>query len=150
MPELLPAVRAVQLGGLVQLTGDLKAPQLPKLTAFSRELTMPCSLRARIRRQITATSVAIGRDGAAADGRHSAALPAQCQRAGLSDVPLVDRGGGGYLLTSAVPKHAARMRRLVVWSAFVPNDGWVADRGLAAALRRDAPRVDGSLRATTR
>jgi hypothetical protein len=37
-----------------------KAPQLPKLTASSAELSMPWSLRARMRRQITATS-AIGK-----------------------------------------------------------------------------------------
>jgi hypothetical protein len=37
-----------------------KAPQLPKLTVSSAELSRPCSLRARMSRQITATS-AIGK-----------------------------------------------------------------------------------------
>lgn len=45
------------------------------------------------------------------------------EAAGLSDITLVGHSWGGYVLTGAAPKLAARVRRLVFWSAFVPNDG---------------------------
>ena len=45
------------------------------------------------------------------------------ERAGLTDITLLGHSWGGYVLTGAAPKLAARIRRLVFWNAFVPNDG---------------------------
>lgn len=45
------------------------------------------------------------------------------ESAGLTDVTLVGHSWGGYLLTGAAPRLASRLRRLVFWSAFIPEDG---------------------------
>ena len=50
-------------------------------------------------------------------------LVAYVERADLTDITLVGHSWGGYVLTGAAPKLAVRIRRLVFWSAFVPNDG---------------------------
>ena len=41
----------------------------------------------------------------------------------LSDVTLVGHSWGGYVITGAAPRIAARLRKLVFWSAFVPAAG---------------------------
>lgn len=45
------------------------------------------------------------------------------ETAGLEGVTLVGHSWGGYVLTGAAPRLASRLRRLVFWSAFVPDDG---------------------------
>ncbi|MGW0710665.1 alpha/beta fold hydrolase [Streptomyces sp. NPDC002643] len=45
------------------------------------------------------------------------------ERADLKGITLVGHSWGGYVLVGAAPRLAARVRRLVFWSAFVPNDG---------------------------
>lgn len=45
------------------------------------------------------------------------------QRNDLRDVTLVGHSWGGYPLTAAAPRLAARLRKLVYWSAFVPAEG---------------------------
>ncbi|MDX3640433.1 alpha/beta fold hydrolase [Streptomyces sp. MB09-02B] len=45
------------------------------------------------------------------------------EQAGLEDVTLVGHSWGGFVLVGAAPRLAFRLRRLVFWSAFVPNDG---------------------------
>jgi pimeloyl-ACP methyl ester carboxylesterase len=42
---------------------------------------------------------------------------------GLRDVTLVGHSWGGYVITGAAPRIAARLRKLVFWSAFVPAAG---------------------------
>ncbi|MER6122156.1 alpha/beta hydrolase [Streptomyces sp. NPDC001795] len=42
---------------------------------------------------------------------------------GLTEVTLIGHSWGGYVLTGAAPRLASRLRRLVFWSAFVPEDG---------------------------
>jgi pimeloyl-ACP methyl ester carboxylesterase len=41
----------------------------------------------------------------------------------LRDVALVGHSWGGYVITGAAPRLAARLSRLVYWSAFVPAEG---------------------------
>lgn len=41
----------------------------------------------------------------------------------LRDVTLVGHSWGGYVITGAAPRLAARLRKLVFWSAFVPAEG---------------------------
>jgi hypothetical protein len=41
----------------------------------------------------------------------------------LHDVTLVGHSWGGYPITGAAPAVAARLRKLVYWSAFVPASG---------------------------
>jgi pimeloyl-ACP methyl ester carboxylesterase len=41
----------------------------------------------------------------------------------LSDVTLVGHSWGGYVVAGAAPKMAARLRKVVFWSAFVPAEG---------------------------
>lgn len=41
----------------------------------------------------------------------------------LRDVTLVGHSWGGYPLTGAAPRLAARLRKLIYWSAFVPAEG---------------------------
>jgi pimeloyl-ACP methyl ester carboxylesterase len=41
----------------------------------------------------------------------------------LTDVTLVGHSWGGYVIAGAAPRLAARLRRLVFWSAFVPAAG---------------------------
>jgi pimeloyl-ACP methyl ester carboxylesterase len=43
--------------------------------------------------------------------------------ADLRDVSLLGHSWGGYVITSAAPRLAPRLRRLVYWSAFVPSEG---------------------------
>lgn len=50
----------------------------------------------------------------------------------LSDVTLVGHSWGGYPITGAAPRLAARLRELVYWSAFVPAEG--------ASLMDEVPR----------
>ena len=45
------------------------------------------------------------------------------QRNDLRNVTLVGHSWGGYPLTAAAPRLAARLRKLVYWSAFVPAEG---------------------------
>ncbi|GAA4029152.1 alpha/beta hydrolase [Streptomyces sp. NBC_01352] len=45
------------------------------------------------------------------------------ERAGLTDITLLGHSWGGFVLTGAAAKLEARIRRLVFWNAFVPNDG---------------------------
>ncbi|HWE92225.1 MAG TPA: alpha/beta fold hydrolase [Pseudonocardiaceae bacterium] len=45
------------------------------------------------------------------------------ERADLDDVTLVGHSWGGFVLCAAAPALASRLRRLVFWSAFVPEDG---------------------------
>lgn len=44
-------------------------------------------------------------------------------QAGISDVTLVGHSWGGYVIAGAAPRLAARLKRLVFWSAFVPQAG---------------------------
>jgi pimeloyl-ACP methyl ester carboxylesterase len=41
----------------------------------------------------------------------------------LRDVTLVGHSWGGYVVAGAAPKMAARLRKVVFWSAFVPAEG---------------------------
>jgi pimeloyl-ACP methyl ester carboxylesterase len=43
--------------------------------------------------------------------------------ADLHDVTLVGHSWGGYVIAGAAPKMAARLRKVVFWSAFVPAEG---------------------------
>ena len=45
------------------------------------------------------------------------------QRKDLRDVTLVGHSWGGYVITGAAPRLAARLRKLVYWAAFVPTAG---------------------------
>jgi pimeloyl-ACP methyl ester carboxylesterase len=45
------------------------------------------------------------------------------QRNDLRNVTLVGHSWGGYPLTAAAPRLAARLRKLIYWSAFVPAEG---------------------------
>jgi pimeloyl-ACP methyl ester carboxylesterase len=48
---------------------------------------------------------------------------AQVERSGLDGVTLVGHSWGGYVISGAAPRLAGRVRRLVFWSAFVPEAG---------------------------
>ena len=54
----------------------------------------------------------------------------------LKDVMLVGHSYGGMIITGVADRAADRIRRLVYWNAFVPNNGEVAQRHGAAALCR--------------
>lgn len=45
------------------------------------------------------------------------------ERNELADVTLVGHSWGGYPVTGAVPRLASRLKKVIYWSAFVPNDG---------------------------
>lgn len=45
------------------------------------------------------------------------------ERQDLTDVTLVGHSWGGYLITGAYHRLAARLRKLIYWSAFVPAEG---------------------------
>ena len=45
------------------------------------------------------------------------------EREDLHDVTLLGHSWGGYVVCGAAPRLAARLRRTVFWSAFVPQDG---------------------------
>lgn len=51
------------------------------------------------------------------------AVVALVERADLADVTLVGHSWGGYVISGAAPRVADRLRRVVFWSAFVPDDG---------------------------
>lgn len=51
------------------------------------------------------------------------ALVSAVDRSGLDDVTLVGHSWGGYVVAGAAPRLAGRLRRLVFWSAFVPEAG---------------------------
>ena len=45
------------------------------------------------------------------------------ERSGYRDITLVGHSWGGYVIADAAPRVAARLKRLVFWSAFVPDAG---------------------------
>lgn len=51
------------------------------------------------------------------------AVVARTEREDLHDVTLVGHSWGGYVVSGAAPRIAERLRRVVFWSAFVPEDG---------------------------
>jgi pimeloyl-ACP methyl ester carboxylesterase len=51
------------------------------------------------------------------------ALVAAVERSGLDDVTLVGHSWGGYVVAGAAPRLAGKLKRVVFWSAFVPEEG---------------------------
>ena len=47
----------------------------------------------------------------------------QVERSGADGITLVGHSWGGYVIAGAAPRLAARLKRLVFWSAFVPEAG---------------------------
>ena len=47
----------------------------------------------------------------------------QVEQAGAGDITLVGHSWGGYVIAGAAPRLASRLKRLVFWSAFVPQAG---------------------------
>jgi pimeloyl-ACP methyl ester carboxylesterase len=45
------------------------------------------------------------------------------KRTGRSDVTLVGHSWGGYVVAGAAPRLAGQLKRIVFWSAFVPEVG---------------------------
>ena len=52
-----------------------------------------------------------------------ASLVAYLDDSGLEDVVLAGHSYAGMVITASADQRAARIRRLVYWNAFVPNDG---------------------------
>ncbi|MDP9444815.1 MAG: alpha/beta hydrolase [Actinomycetota bacterium] len=51
------------------------------------------------------------------------ALVDHVERSDRTDVTLVGHSWGGYVIAGAAPRLASRLRRIVFWSAFVPEAG---------------------------
>lgn len=50
-------------------------------------------------------------------------LVSHVEQTGLADITLVGHSWGGYVIADAAPRLAARLKRLVFWSAFAPEAG---------------------------
>ncbi len=90
-------------------------------------------LRAEGHRVIAPTSPGLGIDddpGGVTLSDCVDALVAAVEGSGLDDVTLVGHSWGGYVVGGAAPRLAGRLRRIVFWSAFVPEEG----RGLIDEL----------------
>jgi len=51
------------------------------------------------------------------------AVVSHVEASGAGDITLVGHSWGGYVIAGAAPRLAARLKRLVFWSAFVPEAG---------------------------
>jgi pimeloyl-ACP methyl ester carboxylesterase len=84
------------------------------------------ALRSRGHRVFAATSPGLGVNddpaGLALDECVSA-LVADIDKLGTDGITLVGHSWGGYVIAGATPVVAARLRRVVFWSAFVPEAG---------------------------
>ncbi len=51
------------------------------------------------------------------------AVVSHAEASSVGDITLVGHGWGGYVIAGAAPRLASRLKRLVFWSAFVPEAG---------------------------
>jgi pimeloyl-ACP methyl ester carboxylesterase len=84
------------------------------------------SLRSRGHRVFAATSPGLGVNddpvGLTLEDSVNA-LVTDVEKLGADDITLVGHSWGGYVIAGAAPSLAAHLRRLVFWSAFVPEPG---------------------------